>query len=397
MKILHITPAFQHPLVRGSDRHYHFLRELSRRHEVTLLTLVRSEIPLEALEEVRDLTADLYAVDISASGSEQILPTAAGRRLEHEWRFRKGLSRMKDTFEALTREQSFDVILFHGKSVFPVIKEFEARPIVVDFCDATSFRIRNRIRYASKAKAVPLLLRYAQVRRTERKLAQKSSQVAFISRRDREKVLGRDDRSPVVPNGIDLDYWRRQSDNPRQNCLIFTGVMDYGPNEDAALYLIDEVLPLLKKSRPDVEIIIAGRSPTPALLQRGERHPEVMVTGFVKDMRTYLEQAAIFIAPMRYGSGQQNKILEAMAMELPVITTPLSQEGIWAEAEQEPPLVVAESPPAFAESVLNMLERPEGCARLAKEGRQYMEKHFSWEESASKLEQMCYSAMEGKH
>lgn len=396
MKILQITPAFQHPLVRGSDRHYHLLRELSRRHEITLLTLARSEIPDEALEEVRDLTDGLFAIDVGANSTDQVLPTAVGRRLEREWRFRKGLSRMKETFETLIGEEPFDVILFHGKSVFPVIKTFEARPIVVDFCDATSFRIRNRIRYASKAKTVPLMLRYAQVRRTEKKLAQKSPQVAFISRRDREMVLGPDDQSPVVPNGIDLDYWRRRSNKPRQNCLIFTGVMDYGPNEDAALYLIDEVLPRLKQSRPDVEIIIAGRSPTPALLRRDERHPEVTVTGFVEDMRPYLEQATIFVAPMRYGSGQQNKILEAMAMELPVITTPLSQEGIWAEAEEEPPLVVAESAPAFAERVLHLLARPEEGARLAEEGRQYMEKHFSWAESASKLEQMCYLAVEGK-
>lgn len=395
MRILHITPGFQHPLVRGPDRHFHLLRELSRRHELTLLTLARSEIPDEAMEEVQAYASRVFVIDISPNnGTGGNWPTAIGRRLEKEWRFRAGLSKMKETFERVTREETFDVVLFHGKNVFPLIEGWQASPIVTDFCDATSLRIRKKMRYASKAKVPLLMLRYLQVRGIEKKLIRKSAQLAFISRRDREAVLGPEDRSPIVANGIDLEYWQRKTNNPRPNCLIFTGVMDYGPNEDAALYLIDEILPLLKKSRSDVEIVIAGRSPTPALLERDARHPEVTVTGFVEDMRPYLEQAAVFAAPLRYGSGQQNKILEALAMEVPVVTTPLSEEGVRVEGEQDLPLYVAENAPAFAESVLKLLDQPTERARLATRGRQYMEEHFSHAQSAMRLEQMCFEALE---
>ena len=396
MKILHVTPEFQHPLVRGSDRHYHLLRELSTRHEITLLTLARAEISDEAMQEVQGRTCQSFVIDVTAHEIKNRLPTAIGRRLQREWQFRKGLSRMKGTFQRLTRNESFDVVLFHGKSVFPVIHDFSALPIVTDFCDATSFRIRNKMRYAGKAKAPLLMLRYLKVRATEKKMIEKSSQLFFITRRDREKILGPEDLSSIVSNGIDLDYWQRKDNNPRPNCLIFTGVMDYGPNEDAAIFLIDEILPLLKQTRPEVEIMIAGRSPTPALLQRAQRHPEVTVTGFVEDMRSYLEQAAIFVAPLRYGSGQQNKILEALAMEVPVVTTPMTEEGVRVDDRQAPPLCVAESAPDFARSVHQLLHQPSERARLAVQGRQYVQDHFSWSQSARQVESMCVEVLEGQ-
>lgn len=396
MKILHVTPAFQHPLVRGSDRHYHLLRELSGRHELTLLTLARTEIANDAMEDVQNLTTRSVIIDVTGRGLAHWLPTKIGRRLHKEWHFQTGLSQMKEAFERLTQAETFDIVLFHGKSVFPVVQNFSGAPIVVDFCDATSFRIRNKMRHASKVKASLLVLRLLKVRATEKKMVEKSAELFFITRRDREKIMGPGDNSPIVSNGIDLDYWRRRSNNPRPDCLIFTGVMDYGPNEDAALYLIDEILPLVRRSRPEVEVLIAGRSPTPALLQRAARHPEVTVTGFVEDMRTYLEQATVFVAPLRYGSGQQNKILEAMAMEVPVVTTPIAAEGVRIEDEQVVPLCAAESASDIASSVIQLLEQPAERARLAASGRHYMENFFSWSQSATQVETICCKVLEGQ-
>lgn len=402
MRILHVTPFFQHshPGVRGPDRHYHFMRELSQRHEITVLTLARSSIPAEAMQDVESRARRVYAFDISAGEGGQkrngiSLPTPIGRRLQREWRFHTGREKMKETFHSLFREGAFDVVLFHGKNVFPVVDGWRETPIVSDFCDATSLRVRKKMRYAGKAKAALLMLRYLQVRVREQKMVKQSSSVAFISRRDREAILGPRDRSPIVANGIDLDYWRRRTNDPRPNCLIFTGVMDYGPNEDAALYLIDEILPRLQASIPDVELIIAGRDPEPMLEERAARHPQVTVTGFVEDMRTYMEQAAVFVAPLRYASGQQNKILEALAMEVPVVTTPISEEGVRVNDEQELPLYSAEGAAQFADCVLQLLQQPSERARLAARGRKYVEEHFSWPQSAAQLEQMCFEALEG--
>lgn len=394
MKILHVTPSLQHPLVRGPDRHYQLLRELSQRHDVTHLTLARSEVPPAAMEELQELSCGLHVIDVTTGGKKSPWPTAVGRRLHREWRFQVGLSQMKKTFRRLTGETPFDVVFFHGKSVYPVIQDFEACPIVTDFCDATSFRVRSKIGYAGKLKRPFLWFRYLKVRATERKMIEKSSRLFFISRRDREKIMGADDASPIVSNGINLQYWKRRSDERRPNSLIFTGIMDYGPNEDAALFFIDKILPLLKESNQEVEVIIAGRSPTPALQQRGERHPQVTVTGFVDDMRDPLEKAALFVAPLRYGSGQQNKILEALAMEVPVITTPLALEGVRVDGAQ-PPICVAEDAPAFARGVVQLLQDSSERNRLAAAGRRYVQDHFSWSHSARQVERMCQEVMEG--
>lgn len=394
MKILHVTPSLQHPLVRGSDRHYQLLRELSQRHDVTHLTLARSEAPPAAMEELQDLACGLHVIDIATRGKKDGFPAGVAQRLQREWRFQAGLSQMKKTFRRLTRETSFDVVLFHGKSVYPVIQDFDACPIVTDFCDATSFRVRSKMNYASKLKAPFLWLRYLKVRSTERKMIERSSRLFFISRRDREKIMGPDDTSPIVSNGINLQYWKRRTDERQPNNLVFTGVMDYGPNEDAALYLIDEILPLLKESNQAVEIVIAGRSPTPTLQQRAARHPEVTVTGFVEDMRTPLEKATLFVGPLRYGSGQQNKILEALAMEVPVITTPLALEGVRVDGAQ-PPICVAQDAPEFARSVTELLRDASKRNRLAAAGRRYVQDHFSWSHSARQIERMCQEVMEG--
>lgn len=402
MKILHITPDFQHPKVRGPDRHYRFLRELSRRHEITLLTLVRHKISAEALDEVSSYANRVFT--FNANGADTPLadnpklrwPVFGNRRLEQSMRLNAAVRRMKETFDRLTQREAYDVVLFHGKSVFPVIESWGDLPIVVDFCDATSMRIRAKMSYTSKARLPLLGLRYWQVREVEQKMVRKTPHLAFISYRDREAILGPEDRSEIIPNGLDLQYWRRRTHTSRPHCLVFTGVMNYAPNEDAALYLIDEILPRLKPIIPDIEILIVGRDPTPALLARDRRHPEVTVTGFVDDMRDYVEQATIFAAPVRFASGMQNKIQEALAMEIPVVTTSIVADGMRLGDGEGAPLYVADDPQEFAEKVIKLLHQKSEQARLVEAGRRFAEKYFDWARSAQQLEQMCIEAVTGR-
>lgn len=397
MKIMYITPAFQHPKVRGPNRHYHFIRELSQRHEITLLTLDRSEIPMAALTELTSYTEKLFVFDASRDAYTSVSKAVAsmpvvGRQLGQSIVLQTAVQQMKATFQRLMANGDYDVVLFHGKSVFPVIKDTFSVPTVTDFCDATSMRIKTKMGFSSKAKVPLLSMRYRQIRQLEREMVAQTPHLAFISYRDREAILGPHSSSEVIPNGIDLEYWKRRTHHPQPNCLVFTGVMNYAPNEDAALYLIDEILPLLKPQVPDIEIIIAGRDPTPALLERGRRHPEVEITGFVDDMRDYLERATVFAAPLRYASGMQNKIQEAFAMELPVVTTSVSSEGLRLDG-QDAPLYVGNTAQQFAQRVVELLGSPDEQTRLASEGRQFAEKFFVWSRSAAQLEKMCFDAI----
>lgn len=399
MKILHIIPSLQHPNVRGPHRHYHFLKELSQRHEITLLTPLRAKVSAAVMEEIASYTHEILTFPVNgtreakANGAKPGLPLFGGSRLDQLLHFNATVKIMKQAFTRLVQQEAYDVVFFHGKSVFPVIADCRTLPIVTDFCDATSMRVRSKMNYAGKAKLPLLGLRYLQIRQIEKKLINKTPHVAFISCRDREAILGAEDKSMVIPNGIDLAYWRRQTHRPQPNCLVFTGIMNYAPNEDAALYLIDEILPYLKPVVPNLEILIVGRDPTPALLKSAQRHPEVTVTGFVDDMRTYLERATVFAAPLRFGSGMQNKIQEALAMEVPVVTTSTAAAGLRTHDGQDAPLYIADAARPFAESVIKLLANPAEQTRLATVGRQFAERNFSWPRSAAQFEQMCLAAI----
>lgn len=397
LKILHIIPSFQHPKVRGPDRHYRFGRELAKRHDITLLSLIRSQVPEGVLQEVSSFTQQFFTFDARLdmnNGSQWTNGKFPGHsRVRRYLGVRKGLKQMKSTFNKLVQEGSYDVVLFHGKSVFPVISDFHDLPLVIDFCDATSMRVRAKMEHTNRVKGLLLWLRYLQVRMLEQNMVKKTPYIAFISARDREAVVGQNDHFEIISNGLDLGYWRRKAYNPKSNCLVFTGVMNYSPNEDAALYLIDEILPFLRRRIPDVEILIVGRDPTQPLVERANEHSEVNVTGFVEDMRPFMEQASIFAAPIRFASGMQNKIQEAFAMEVPVVTTPVVADGMRMKGEEKPPLWVAQGTEAFVESIVDLLNNEAEQKRLAAEGRRFAEKHFDWSRSAEKLERMCYQAL----
>lgn len=396
MRILYVLPSLQHPTIqRGGLRHYHFLRALARRHAITLLALGRADATPAARAEVGALVERALIFPVEEPGRRAVGGVRVLRRIGRALRERRAIRAMRAAFLELSRRESFDVLLFHGKAVYPVIQGFDGLPTVVDFCDATSMRLREQLRYAGRAEAPWRWWRYQAARRLERALLDQTRHVAFISPRDRAAVLGPASTATVIPNGIDLDYWSRGAGAARPNCLVFTGVMSYAPNEDAALYLIEYVLPALRASRPDVELFIVGRDPTPAVIAAARRAPGVTVTGYVDDVRPYLQQACVYVAPLRYASGLQNKILEALAMEVPVVTTPVVADGLRVDGGAEPPVRVAQGAADVAASILGLLTDADERRRLASAGRRFVEAEFDWEREAERLEAMCLEAAGG--
>ena len=394
MKILYILQTFQHPLIRGNNRHYQFIRHLSASHDITLLALSRFDIPATAIEEMQGYTRHMEL--FSMSDTKMAKPRSGIKRLDFERRLWAARKEMKNAFYRLVRQEAFDLVLFQGKAVYSVIAEFDALPVVIDFCDATSLRIRTQMNYVGMAKRALLLARYLQVRWIERQMVKKTPYLGFASTRDRDLILGTNTQLPaeVVSNGIDLAYWHLRDGHSRNNQLLFTGVMNYGPNEDAALYLIDTIMPRLLSDFPELELMIVGSEPTEKLRSRASKLQSVTVTGYVEDMRPYLEQATLFVAPIRYASGQQNKIQEALAVGVPVVTTPLVADGV-RFAGDELPLYTAEGSQAFAEKIVALLRNPEEQARLSSDGRLYVERHFDWSQTVGRWERLCMLALQG--
>lgn len=186
----------------------------------------------------------------------------------------------------------------------------------------------------------------------------------------------------VVPNGVDLDYFRPMAQPANRKHLVFTGSMDWRPNQDAARYFVSTVLPLLRQAHPDLECTFVGRSP-PADIRALSSVPGVHITGTVDDVRPYVEQAAVYIVPLRIGGGSRLKILEALAMGRAVVSTTVGAEGL--DVEHDCNIVLADDPQVFAESVARLLNDPERCLALSKEGRRLVEQYYGWDALADKF------------
>jgi glycosyltransferase involved in cell wall biosynthesis len=367
MKILYITADFQHPKVRGSTRCYYFGKALAKHHTVTTLTINRKEIDPKALSELQTfLRIFVFNASVGAETSGIV------RKISGALALKNAVRKMRDKFLELLRKESFDAVLLHGKSVFPVINGWYGLPLVIDFCEATSMRIRDRMRFESPMKRFWLKQRLQKYQKVEQQMIRKTPYLAFISYRDRDAVMEQRPGVRIVPNGVDLKYWQRRNHQARPNCLVFTGVMDYRPNDDAA---------------------IVGRNPMRGLKEKAAKNPEVTVTGFVEDMRDYLEQGSIFVAPLRYASGVQNKVLEALAMEVPVLCSSTVANGLKFEDGRMPSLRLANAPGEFVEQLVEMLNDATLREKLATAGRDFVEQRFVWEENVKILEQMLQEAI----
>jgi glycosyltransferase involved in cell wall biosynthesis len=251
--------------------------------------------------------------------------------------------------------------------------------------------MRTAVRARRPGRLPLLAVDLAQVRRVERRLVASAGRLLFASARDRDDVLPADavparQKAVVVPNGVDASYWARTTTR-LGDAIVFTGAMDYAPNEDAALHLVHDVLPLVRRDVPDAALVLAGRDPGPRLRAAASATPGVVVTGFVDDLRPHLEAAAVYAAPLRQGAGIQNTVLEAMAMAVPVVASPIAADGVRPEGSGAAPVTVADGPAATAAELVAALRRAAAGAPPDAAARDHVLAHFSWARSGALVDE----------
>ena len=384
MKILYYTFDFQHPLVPGSHRHYHFIKELSKRHQIVWLTLASKPVPAEAIDEMRQYTTEMKVFSWCPDGKLPISKLAR-RKLRSQ-----AVNALDLAFREVLEAGEQDVVLFHGQRDHPLLNSCEI-PVVIDMCDANSMRIKMQARYQPIHRLPVSMLNYLRTSRMEQKVLQKGSHITFISNRDRAAVAAANSNVHVVPNGVDLDFWRPTENVPHRNTIALTGEMRYPPNTDAAIVLARKIMPILRRELDNPQLLLIGRAPPAALEDEVRGQEDITLTGYVDDVRPWIQQASLFAAPIRFASGMQNKILEAMAMKLPVVTTAVVEEGLRSDASEGNPVIVAgiDNERAFADTIIRLLREPEECALLGEAGRAYVKQNFSWVSSARMFERMC--------
>ncbi len=267
-------------------------------------------------------------------------------------------------------------------------------PIVWDSVDCISYLFEQAAAYSRSLRSRLLtLFELARTRQYEGRLLFRFDRVLATSPIDKAALealaaLWAKPAPPppvtVLPNGVDLDYFA-PGEEPRQPAtIIFTGKMSYHANATAALHLVNDIMPLVWEARPDAQVWIVGKDPTAPVQALARRHPQVTVTGAVPDLRPYLRRAALAVAPLVYGAGIQNKVLEAMACATPVVASRRAVLSLQAVDGEH--LLVADGPAQFAQQIMRLLSDADLRARLGQAGRHYVETHHAWEHIIDNLE-----------
>jgi len=285
-------------------------------------------------------------------------------------------------------DSRFDVILVHCAFVARYVPKSGNAYKILDYGDLDSAKWSEY----SQARSLPLSLGYAleayKLRGYEREVALNFHHCTVTTEAEKREFerLGVSVPCTVIPNGVDTAYFSRK--RPKSNgtpAVVFLGRMDYFPNIDGVCHFAQRVFPLVRSKLPNVEFRIVGSAPPRKIRQLG-RLPGVLVTGHVQDVRRYFDDVTVSIAPLRIARGTQNKILESMAMGIPVVATPEAAKGIQAVPGRD--FMVADNPHGFAEHILNLLRDVRMREILAGSARTQIEKSHLWSRSMRILDSL---------
>ncbi len=295
---------------------------------------------------------------------------------------------MGRALRGLLRAQTFDVAHVEHLRAAHFARVLTGRlPLVFDAVDCLT-DLQRQMRHAPGRSFLPRLVSWEEeckLRRYEPRLAALFHQTLITSAHDADAfralahAAGLTLPLSVVPNGVDLDYFQSPADAVRApRNILFSGKMSYAANHDAALYFVREIWPLVRKSYPDATLTLAGSGPRADLLALGALPASgIHVTGHVPDLRPFLAQASVAVCPLRIGVGIQNKALEAMAMGLPVVATPLAARALPPDAPGRL-LRTAQTPAEFAHAIADLLARPDDARQMGLAARRYVETHHNW-------------------
>jgi glycosyltransferase involved in cell wall biosynthesis len=234
-------------------------------------------------------------------------------------------------------------------------------------------------------------LEWRKLRSREANACRRADLTIAVSEEDRKRLTGLAPgaATAAIPTGVDTQYFHPNGRPTIPVRLVFSGSMDWQPNEDAVIYFGEAILPRIRARAPDVSFTVVGRNPSQRLRDVAAR-TGIAVTGTVDDVRPFLDEAAVYVVPLRAGSGTRLKIFEALAMAKPVVSTTVGAEGLSITPGRD--IVLADDPEEFAGAVLALLDDPERRRALGEAGRTLVRERYSWEQVAREFEQCCERA-----
>ena len=389
MKILVIDEEFPWPLNNGKrTRSYSLIRALAAQNEVTWLAY--GEDGSDAARALEDIGIRCHSVPA---------PDRSQQGLRFYWRLFANLfsplpyivtshvtARFERRLRELIDEGDFDLLLCEWSPYAIFLRDLEGiRSVVVAHNIESYIWARYEENETNPFRRWYIRIQKEKVERFERECFRWAEGATAVSEAEAREIEEYGAGYPVetVENGVDVDFFRPTPEaSPEPHRMIFSGAMDWRPNQDAVEYMVEDILPAVREQLPDAEFRVVGRRPPDSITQL-DALEGVSITGTVDDVRPYMAESAVCVVPLRIGGGSRLKILAAMAMGKPVISTSIGAEGLQVTHDRD--IILADGPEEIARTLVECLRDPDRMRKIADAGRALVEDHYRWESLGAKL------------
>lgn len=383
MKILVVLPRFPYPLEKGDKlRAYYQIKELSKRNEVYLFCVSHTRVLPEDVEQLKPFCKDIRIVRSPKLVNYKNVVRNYLRTKSLQIGYWDS-TKARKAYYAFERKVEPDVLYNQMVRTMPFVARSKY-PKVMDFQDALSMNVERRMEHTHFPWHYILHFEFKMLRSTEYNAFKIFDALTIISDADSDAIPHtRNGDIYITPNGVDFDHFSPM-ECEKQYEVLFCGNMHYEPNVRAARFLAEKVMPIVWQRMPEARLLLAGADPKKQVKElAGNR---VTVSGYVKDIRECYAGAKILVAPMLTGSGLQNKLLEAMSMRIPCVTTSIANDSLHAEVGKE--VLIGNTAESFAEHIVALLNDKPRRDALAQNGYDFVHRNFSWERAGEQLEEI---------
>lgn len=380
MRILVVLSRVPWPLEKGDKlRAYYLMKELAQKHEIMLFCLADKKVHPMAEQKLKEFCSEIYIYRLSIWGRLWRMFLGFFKRSPFQVNYFYSKNAQK-AFDSFLEEHLPQHIFCQLLRTSEFVRKYTTLPKSMDYMDALG---AGMLKMANASKwPVSWFMRteYERLMQYEQEIESLFQSHFIISEQDKAQ-MSISQEMKVIPNGVGLNFFDAK---PKAKIIdiLFSGNMSYRPNVESARYLVKDVMPLVWKTQPHINVTIAGATPNATVL--GLKSEKVTITGWVDDISAIFQQSRLFVAPMLINSGMQNKILEAMASKVPVITTSLANNAIGAPKNDA--ILLGDTTQEIAQHIIQLLNNSNECERLSQAGYDFVKKAYSWKGAAEMLQ-----------
>jgi len=391
VKILVVCPNLPYPPDEGVKiKLYNLIKNLSDKHNISLLCYAGSGDQEKQVSHMKAYCESIYLVQRKKISKTKQLPSIAKYLfLRLPWNVKYAKSKdMQDAILKITKANPFDIL--HIDDVFMAsnldLSSHYSFKKAITFQDIESINYRRTFKIEKNPyQKMLFLLNWLAMRSWERKIIENFDLTVTVSPIELRILESMYPKANIafIPNGVDIESFNPLPVTDNEDSLLFIGKMDYSPNIDGAVYFAKRIFPLIKREIPNTKLMIVGQNPKKAL-EKLKSDPSVSVTGYVESVIPYYKRSSVAIVPLRAGGGTRGKILEAMALGRPVVSTSLGAEGL--EATHKENIMIADKDEDFARYVIDLMKNMSLRKNLIEKAREFVEARYDWREVAKGLD-----------